>query len=457
MAIDTVVVQDVIVVIPGIMGSELADADGKTVWSVSPGGLIPAIRALASQRLVLPRDLGDGPAPDGIRAVRPIRGLHVIPGLWSPVTGYEGLLSYLRSWRFHLLESDPSDRTVVPNLIPFAYDWRLSNRHNGRRLAEVALPALERWRRQPGMGEAKLVLVCHSMGGLVARWFAHCEGGADAIRAMITIGTPHRGALRALTALVNGLDPGIGPLRLPLSDMARSLPSLYQLVPQYDCLYQGDRRVGLLDASCPHLDDHLVRDAAAFHAAINAAGPHAYTLHKVVGVQQPTPTTARVLGDKVEPCDDIDGRNQGGDGTVPRLAAEPEAGRGSEVHEIADQHGELQGTRSLFDLLYGILSREQIIWQAGPQQAFGVRMADVWATDQPPTLEVNDPGNRRIHAVLHDEIGRTIQPSAPVPADGIVRFGILPEGAYRAVLTLSGRDPLQVGKAFLVMSPNAPA
>lgn len=452
MPVDTVLMRDVVVVVPGIMGSELVDAEGRPLWAVSPGGLVRAIRALAGQRLTLPPDIGDGPAPDGVRATQPIRSLHLIPGLWSPVTGYDGLLDFLRSPRFQFVEADPREPGRIPNLIPFAYDWRLSNRYNGRRLAEVALAALERWRRQPGLGDAKLVLVCHSMGGLVARWFAEREGGADAIRALVTIGTPHRGALRALSALVNGLEPGLGPLRLSLTGLARSLPSLYQLLPQYDCVELGGRRAGLDAVAWPQLDGDRVRDAAAFHAEIDGAGESAYRLHKVVGIRQPTPTTARVAGEGVEALATIDGLNQGGDGTVPRLAAEPAAGRGREVHEIADQHGELQGTRSLLDLLDGILTREQIVWQAAPGEPFGVAMDDLWTTEQDPLLQVSELGDRRMLVALYDELGREVRASTPVPADGRVRFGALAEGGYRAVLRLrSGHQP-PVSKPFVVMA-----
>ena len=247
MAINSTTVRDVVIVVPGIMGSELVDAKGHPIWSVSPGALANAVRTLGKslRRLQLPDDIGDNPPDDGVCATALLTSLHVIPGLWSPITGYDGLLDFLRSPRFRLVEADPRDRRVIPNLIPFPYDWRLSNRLNGRWLARVAVHALERWRAQPGMGEAKLVLICHSMGGLVARWFAEQEGGAELIRSLITIGTPHRGSLKALTTLVNGLDPGIGWLRLPLTEFARSLPSLYQLLPQYDCLVVEKGRAGL--------------------------------------------------------------------------------------------------------------------------------------------------------------------------------------------------------------------
>lgn len=42
----------------------------------------------------------------------------------------------------------------------------------------------------------RIVLVAHSMGGLVARAFIALEGGAQFARKVITIGTPHRGTLR---------------------------------------------------------------------------------------------------------------------------------------------------------------------------------------------------------------------------------------------------------------------
>jgi len=45
-------------------------------------------------------------------------------------------------------------------------------------------------------GAAKVTLVCHSMGGLVARAYLR-RFGAGKVRAAVTIGTPHRGSLLA--------------------------------------------------------------------------------------------------------------------------------------------------------------------------------------------------------------------------------------------------------------------
>jgi pimeloyl-ACP methyl ester carboxylesterase len=460
MTFETTVVRDVVIVVPGIMGSELVDATGRPVWSVSAGALANAVRTLGKslRRLQLPDGIGDNSPDDGIRAKALLKSLHVVPGLWSPITGYDGLMAFLSSARFHLVEVQPGNHGLIPNLIPFPYDWRLSNRFNGRLLARVAVDALERWRSQSGMEDAKLVLVCHSMGGLVARWFAEREGGAELIRAIITIGTPFRGSLKALTHLVNGLEPGVGPLRIPLTEFARSLPALYQLLPQYDCLITDNGRTGLVAGRCPGLDTTMLADAIAFHKAIEGHDALPYALHKVVGIRQPTPTTAWLSCGKIIPSVEMDGQNQGGDGTVPRLSAEPVAGRGREVHEIADQHGELQGTRSLLDLVDGILSREEIIWQAAPTEGFGVEMADVWSTHQEPGLQVSVLQDWRLLAAVEDETGRQVVGPIPVSAKGRADFGRLPEGGYRAVVTSSNPGgPSPVGKPFLVLDPDKEA
>ena len=94
----------------------------------------------------------------------------------------------------------------------FPYDWRLSNRYNGSALAEAIRP-----RRSAGgagrggpYADAKVVLVVHSMGGLVARWYIERCDGAEVTRKLITLGTPYRGAGKALEQLVNGVRVGPG-------------------------------------------------------------------------------------------------------------------------------------------------------------------------------------------------------------------------------------------------------
>jgi pimeloyl-ACP methyl ester carboxylesterase len=450
--------RDVIIVIPGIMGSALVDARGRPVWSLRPGALVQAIRTLGGslRALTLREEIGDEPPGDGVRAVGLLPGLHVIPGLWSPVAGYAGILRFLRGPRFQLIEPDPRHPERIPNLITFPYDWRLSNRYNGRLLAKTAVDALDRWRSQPGMAEAKLILVCHSMGGLVARWFLDREGGAALTRRLITIGTPHRGAVNSLGTLANGVEPGVGRLRLRLTGFARSMPSLYQLLPTYACMQLvGDERTTLAGVNVPGLDPAMVADAARFHADLDAAGPAPYVLHKVVGIRQPTMTTARVYGGEVQLRSDIDRREQGGDGTVPRLSAEPAAGRGTEVHEVAEQHGELQNARSTLDLLDGIVTREEVVWEGVPAEAFGVSMPELWAPGSAPERSVTDLADRRLRVVVSDERGQPVGAPVVVRPDGRAVLDPLPPGGYRArVESPVPGGPPAVTHPFLVWDPD---
>ena len=196
--------------------------------------------------------------------------LHVLPGIWTPVKGYDTLLARLRSPRLPRTRPDPA--APPGNLLPVAYDWRLSCRYNGQRLATIIEPALQRWRDQGGpYADAQVVFVCHSMGGLIARWYIEQCGGAEITRKLITLGTPYRGAARALGQLVNGAHHGLGPLRLDLTRFARSMPSLHQLLPEYACLQHGGDLAKTTDVTLPELDTAMVADAMRFHTDLRDA------------------------------------------------------------------------------------------------------------------------------------------------------------------------------------------
>ena len=90
------------------------------------------------------------------------------------------LLDRLRSLGYR---ESARTRPRAGNLLPVAYDWRLSCRYNARRLGTIIEPALQRWRDQGGQyADAQVVFVCHSMGGLIARWYIEQCGGAEITR-----------------------------------------------------------------------------------------------------------------------------------------------------------------------------------------------------------------------------------------------------------------------------------
>lgn len=414
-------VRDLVVVLPGILGSTLA-RDGQEAWAPSAGVVWRAIRSFGAsiQSLTLPADLGDDHPGDGVEPLALMPDLHLLPGLWSANIGYSRLLDWLTQ-RFTLVPPDPKDPAKPANLLPFAYDWRLSNRYNARRLRAVVEPALERWRALAEANrEARLILICHSMGGLVARWYVEREGGAALTRKLITIGTPHRGAVAALQQLVNGLEKSVGPLRLDLTRFARSLPSAHQLLPQYACLETGAGLAPISAVALPGVNPALVADAVAFHAALDAAPEggaaavaSAYDLHPIVGTRQPTPTTARLVGERIETSEQIEGAREGGDGTVPRLSAAPKALNPDDprLRYAPDQHLGLHSHQAVLDELEGVLTARPVIHRglAGPE--IGLRTEPLLLLGEPLVVWADLAASKPLGlmAELLDEGGRVVE------------------------------------------------
>ena len=407
-------IRDLVVVLPGILGSTLA-RDGQEAWAPSAGVVWRAIRSFGAsiQSLTLPADLGDDHPGDGVEPLALMPDLHLLPGLWSANIGYSRLLDWLTQ-RFTLVPPDPKDPAKPANLLPFAYDWRLSNRYNARRLSAVVEPALERWRALAEANrEARLILICHSMGGLVARWYVEREGGAALTRKLITIGTPHRGAVAALQQLVNGLEKSVGPLRLDLTRFARSLPSAHQLLPQYACLETGAGLAPISAVALPGVNPALVADAVAFHAALDAAPASAYDLHPIVGTRQPTPTTARLVEERIETSEQIEGAREGGDGTVPRLSAAPKALNPDDprLRYAPDQHLGLHSHQAVLDELEGVLTARPVIHRglAGPE--IGLRTEPLLLLGEPLVVWADLAASKPLGlmAALLDEGGRVVE------------------------------------------------
>jgi hypothetical protein len=201
---------DVVVVLPGISGSVLAK-DGEDIWGTSSqaiwGAIISGGDAIKSLALTGPDDWRSDDLGDGVTAPGLIQDLHIIPGLWK-IDGYSALVARLRA---------DLGLALRQNLIEFPYDWRRDNRASARRLQRLSRDWLKKWRDRSGNGNAKLVLVGHSMGGLVARYFLEVFEGWKDTRALISFGTPYRGSLNALGYLANGYAKGIGPLSVDLS------------------------------------------------------------------------------------------------------------------------------------------------------------------------------------------------------------------------------------------------
>ena len=306
-------------------------------------------------------------------------------------------------------------------------------------------------RAQPGMRDAKLVLVCHSMGGLVARWFA--EQGRR--RRTDPCADPRserhiEGRSIALTNLVNGLDPGIGPLRLPLTEFVRSFP------PSTNCCRSTTVSSRNPVASAwvrgipwDSTQENAPADAAAFHEAIAGGRNAALRICTRSSASVSRHRQRRRAGTKVVPSAEIDGKNQGGDGTVPVLRRAGRRAGSKKVHEIANEHGELQGAVRSSTWWDGVFRREEIVWQAAARKDLEWKWRTCGRPARKPSLQVAGQENRRLLVTLKDEKDQRVIGPVPAPADGIVFFGRLAEGGYRAVVA-SGvpGGPSPVNQAF---------
>lgn len=74
--------------------------------------------------------------------------------------------------------------------------------------------------------------MAYSMGGLVSRYYLEVLEGWRDSQALFTFGTPYRGSPKA----VNFLSNGYKKLFLDLTDVMRSLTSIYQLLPIYKAI-----------------------------------------------------------------------------------------------------------------------------------------------------------------------------------------------------------------------------
>lgn len=358
--------RDVIVLLPGITGSVLANRAGKEVWSPTAGTVWRAITSLGKsvEGLAFPPD--DPDADDGVTAPRLIPDFSIVPGLVK-IDGYSRIENYL---------VDQLGLERGGNFFPFPYDWRRDNRVHAKRLASQARDWLTAWRKRSGAADARLVLIGHSMGGLIARYFIECLGGWEVTRTLITLGTPHRGSLNAVGFIENGMKKGVGPFGLDLSPLLRSCTSVYQLLPIYPCVVPeagGLLRVaeaaqtGVLThvdparAAAAHAFHQEIRDAQAANAKTDPYRDHGPTVLPVVGIEQPTAQSARVAGGQVTLENSHDGEDLGGDGTVPRVSGTPielEEAR----HEVyaAESHGALQNADGTLANLKGQLTRDRI-------------------------------------------------------------------------------------------------
>lgn len=417
-------VKDLVVVLPGIMGSVLA-RDGQELWNHTTAviGRHALGRLRAFDALALPPGTGEEDPRDGVGATGLLQGLHILPGV-SAIDGYGTLLGFLGR-RLGL-------STGTGQLLPFPYDWRLSVRHSARRLAARVEPALAAWRERSGRPDARAVFVAHSMGGLIARYYLDVLGGGPLARSLVTIGTPYRGSVNALDSLHHGIAPRLGRLSAPLTRLARSMPSLHQLLPTWPCVTGPDgSRAGLAAVPLTGTDDALVADALRLHAELDGAPPGGYDLHVFGGYRQPTRQTALHTPEGLRSTHDLDGTDHRGDGTVPRFSCFPaQLADDSTVRFFAQKHGALQNEPALLNQLEGILTARDPRRFLDGARELSVDVPEIADGRSCPVEVAADDDRLTLTAVAEDAETGTKTPARPLRNRG--------DGHYGTELTLPG-------------------
>jgi Lecithin:cholesterol acyltransferase len=446
--------RDVIVVLPGITGSVLRKG-GQDFWAPSAQGIFNAIRTLGdnlqalkvSDDQVTADDLGDG-----VTAGQLIPDVHLIPGFWK-IDGYTKLVDTIRE-RFQV--------ELGRNFFPFPYDWRRDNRVAARRLARESHAWLKTWRESSGNRDAKLILVAHSMGGLVSRYFLECLEGWKVTGKLVTFGTPYRGSLNALNFICNGYTKALGPVKLAdLTELLRSFTSMYQLLPVYPCYDPGNGQlVRVAEVSkIPNLDASRAAQALAFHREIDERvienlkneqyRLNGYKIHPVIGTFQPTLQSARLVAGRVKLSTTFPGQQLDGDGTVPRPSATPrELSPQDSGLFIAEVHGSLQNSDPALVQLSGLLSGQSLKWESfwGPEAlSIALLIDDIYASSEPVVVRARHapPELKLTFQTTVTNTGTLVKRTLAMKqrADGIheARLGQLPAGTYRVTIR-SGTD-----------------
>lgn len=401
------------VIVPGIGGSVLADESGKKVWK-------PDVRSVG-KAMCRPEDLAmDRPlVPTGL-----FTDFHITP-FWL-VPGYSGVAKRLsRVFQEDVTTAHPTDH-VGPDasIVNFPYDFRQSIWKSAEALGREIAWRLEHRKR-------RVVIYAHSMGGLVAAWWWGMLGGHEVTEHIITLGTPFRGATKALDMLVNGVRVGPWPLDAA-TGVLRGWDSIYDLVPKYRTIRDADTDVYPHDLSLANEGfrrraktsyeqfqemtsriGELVADPALLGAWTHFYSEGHGTLSRAEVVADRLVCSKKALDWELRGW-------QGGDGTVPKFSAFPawldkdeNTGRRpkKDTRRSSARHGQLVEDGAAWaqvedfglpdlpppargageDKAYVLLDHDDVV-PAGQLTEVGIR------------LDAPDPGNPEIQVTLTGEV-----------------------------------------------------
>ncbi len=250
-----------VILIPGILGSQLKDeATGTVVWGAFDAKSANP-RSAPGRRLIALPMTGDRTVPlenlrDGVKATEVLSRVQVkLLGIPVELRAYSNILRTLGAGGYrdpaitYFDAVDYGDDHFT--CFQFAYDWRRDLAENAALLAQFIeekklYVERELKERYDVDRDVQFDLVAHSMGGLLARYFLRYgdeplpEGGeqptvtwkgAEVVDKAILVGAPNHGSVKALEQLAFGWKPAAFIARYPAA-MLGTMPGPFQLLPR---------------------------------------------------------------------------------------------------------------------------------------------------------------------------------------------------------------------------------
>lgn len=347
---------DAVVVIPGFSGSELIDIDsGATVWGSTNIAWLLRLWTNGSAVETLKVTNGERSGQLRLAASR-------LLGMPAFIPGFHGQEPYSK------LVSRARTAAARPDaVLEFPYDWRLGVAHNAALLAIAAERHLTNWRRQQIAGDdAELVLVAHSIGGLVAQYFTGILGGRDIVRSTVTLGTPFYGSVASVRMLSEGLR---FPLPLPYkraAELFRTMPGLYDMLPTYRCVDDGGILRTLTAADIASIGGSAELASQAFELHQRLCSSDGGVLNTIVGVGQPTAQSVHIKSGTIELANYARGPESAG--SLRRVDTKgdsiviPEAATrdGANLVYVSQTHGALPTSAEALTIVHEEISRRHM-------------------------------------------------------------------------------------------------
>ncbi|MBD2694323.1 lipase family alpha/beta hydrolase [Anabaena catenula] len=311
------VLETEIILLPGIMGSELADESGHKVW-VNLRGLI------IDGNFVRLHHSDDTMPNNSLQPIGLYEGAYLKTKLWLQDKGY--------------------------TVHSFAYDWRKPIDNTASQLRDFVEAKGGNKRNK------QFVFLAHSMGGLVVRRYLDLfEAQAeDRLDKLIMLGTPNKGSYLPFMAMkgnfpivkIAGFRYGAEVVR----KVVQSFPGLYQLCPNpqifgqpniYNADYWNEESINV----------QYLQDAQQFHQTIQAHLPQKMflianrslkTITRVEREQDGNNWHYRFLGAKV------------GDGTVPFDSAYL---KDITTYETTADHGSIQKNNDVLSAIHDLINQ----------------------------------------------------------------------------------------------------